>query len=241
MPDRITQENPTTTIPYPKLFYAVLLILTLIVIYFLLVNSNLADLFTDMDLLIFKAQSLGVLGPLLFIGLMIVAIVFNPLPSAPIALAAGAVYGHTLGTIYIVIGAQIGAMVAFLLARAIGAGLVRKLTGDSISLGRFGTQNGLMMMVFISRLVPFMSFDLVSYAAGLTVIRLWRFALATLLGLVPISFALAHLGSEAVSGDQQKLALIVLVTGLLMAIPLIVGIIRSTKKPAQTGDSERPV
>ncbi|MDH3536213.1 MAG: TVP38/TMEM64 family protein [Gammaproteobacteria bacterium] len=226
---------------YLKYFYAASLLIALIVIYFLLANSDLADLFTDMEILIYKAQSLGNFGPLLLIGLMVLAIVFNPLPSAPIAIAAGAVYGHTLGTIYVVIGAEIGAIAAFLMARAIGADLVRKITGDSISLGRFGTQNGLTMIVFISRLVPFMSFDLVSYAAGLTAIKLWRFALATLLGLVPISFALAHMGSEVTRDNQQKLALIVLIVGLLMAIPLILGIMRNSGKAAGTGESEEPL
>ena len=42
--------------------------------------------------------SLGSWGPLSVVALMTVAIVLSPLPSAPIALAAGALYGHTLGT-----------------------------------------------------------------------------------------------------------------------------------------------
>jgi len=222
--------------PYWKVFYALLLLVTLAVIYFQLVNSNLADLFTDIHKLVIKAQSLGIYGPLLFIGLMVLAIVFNPLPSAPVALAAGAVYGHTLGTVYIVIGAEIGALVAFLIARTIGADLARKMVGNSFSLGRFGSQNGLTMVVFISRLVPFMSFDLVSYAAGLTALKLWRFALATLLGLLPISFALAHMGSEVTGANQAKLSLIVLIAGVLLAIPLAFGIFRGSSKASRAGE-----
>ena len=64
-----------------------------------------------MDLLAVKARGLGFYGPLLLIALMTLAVVFSPLPSAPVALAAGAVYGHTYGTIYIVIGAEVGAIV----------------------------------------------------------------------------------------------------------------------------------
>ncbi len=44
-------------------------------------------------------------GPVLIIALMAIAIVATPIPSAPIAVAAGAAYGHTQGTIYIVLGA----------------------------------------------------------------------------------------------------------------------------------------
>jgi uncharacterized membrane protein YdjX (TVP38/TMEM64 family) len=223
-----------------KIVYAAIILIALVVIYFLLVNSSLGGFFSDMELLIFKARGLGFMGPLLFVGLMVLAIVFNPLPSAPIAIAAGAVYGHTMGTVYIVIGAEIGALAAFLIARLIGAELVRQLLPGSLSMGRFGTQNGLTLIVFVSRLIPFMSFDLVSYAAGLTVIKFWRFALATLLGLVPVSFALAHVGSEVIAGEQTGLAAIVLIMGVLMAIPLVVSILRQSAKNAQSDESGKP-
>jgi uncharacterized membrane protein YdjX (TVP38/TMEM64 family) len=170
---------------------------------------------------------------------MALAIVFNPLPSAPVALAAGAAYGHTMGTIYIVAGAEIGAICAFLIARTVGAGIIKKMLGGSLSLGRFSSQNALMMAVFVSRLVPFMSFDLVSYAAGLTALKLWRFALATLLGLVPISFALAHMGSEIVDSSGSKLTVVILLAGLLMVIPIIIGTVYRSRQGTDANESEK--
>ena len=167
-----------------------------------------------------KARNLGWGGPLLLVALMILAVVFNPLPSAPVALAAGAVYGHTYGTIYIVIGAEVGAIVAFMIARIAGHELASKYLGSNLSLGRFGSQNSLTAIVFVSRLIPFMSFDLMSYAAGLTPIMFWRFATATLLGLIPISFALAHLGGEIITTDNSYLMVVVLLVGLLTLVPL---------------------
>ena len=181
-------------LPVRKIIYLGLLIIVLPGIYFILVNSGLAELLSKQALLISKVKDLGIYGPLLIIGLMILAIVFNPLPSAPVALAAGALYGHTIGTVYIVIGAGTGAIVAFIIARKAGYELASKYLGDNLSLGRFSSQNAMTAIIFTSRLIPFMSFDLVSYAAGLTSIKLWRFALATILGLMPVSFALAHLG-----------------------------------------------
>jgi uncharacterized membrane protein YdjX (TVP38/TMEM64 family) len=220
-----------------KITYIILLAVMLTGIYFAIKNSPLADLFINTDLLLVNIRELGTLGPLLVVGLMAFAIVFNPLPSAPVALAAGAVYGHTLGTIYIVIGAEIGAICAFLIARAAGTEIIRKLVGSSFSLGRFSSQNALMAAVFVSRLVPFMSFDLVSYAAGLTAIKLWRFAMATLLGLVPISFVLAHMGSEIVDSSGLELTVITLLAGLLIVIPIALGAIYRSRKT--TDDAER--
>lgn len=199
-----------------------------------LYDSQYLRLFTEPGLLIEKIRGMQILGPILIIGLMSIAIVFNPLPSAPIALAAGAVYGHTLGTVYVVAGAELGAIVAFAIARWAGYDFTRRFFGDTGSLQRIGSQNTLTALVFVSRLIPFMSFDLVSYAAGLSPLKLWRFALATLLGLIPVSFALAHFGSEIESGNYQLMVGIVLLVGLLTVSPILLRIFRSRKPDSDT-------
>src|SRR3546814_13814452 len=58
-----------------------------------------------LDMLVARA---GFWGPVVIITLMTVAVVASPIPSAPIALAAGAAYGHLWGTVPVVIGAEIG-------------------------------------------------------------------------------------------------------------------------------------
>lgn len=224
-----------------RVFYAALLIITMAGAYFVLINTSLANLFSDLDLLVVRVRELGTLGPLLVIALMVMAIVFNPLPSAPIALAAGAVYGHVIGTIYIVVGAEIGAIIAFTIARFVGHELARKFLGDNLSLGRFGSQKALTTIVFLSRLIPFMSFDLVSYAAGLTVIKLWRFALATLLGLMPVSFILAHMGGEIVESSGGEVLGIILLIGLFTLAPLLINAIQRYRSGRQLKDPEQPL
>lgn len=224
-----------------KIFYTALVIISMASAYFVMINTTLADLYTDLDLLVIRVGELGVLGPLLVIGLMVLAIVFNPLPSAPIALAAGAVYGHVAGTIYIVVGAEIGAIIAFMIARFAGHELARKYLGDNLSLGRFGSQNAMTTIVFVSRLIPFMSFDLVSYTAGLTVIKVWRFALATLLGLMPVSFILAHMGSEIVESSNGEVLGIILIIGLFTLVPLLINAVQRYRRRHQLNDTEQPL
>lgn len=149
----------------------------------------------------------GALAPVLIVVLMTVAIVASPLPSAPIALVAGAVYGHVYGTILILIGAELGAILAFLLARGLGRPFVEKHFGARIGRGLLGSQNMLTFLVFGSRLLPFLSFDMISYAAGLSPLHLWRFGAATFAGILPASFFLAHLGSNAMNGDARTASL----------------------------------
>jgi uncharacterized membrane protein YdjX (TVP38/TMEM64 family) len=76
-----------------------------------------------------------------------------------------------------------------------------------------------MTTVFISRLLPFVSFDLVSYAAGLTVLSFARFALATFTGILPASFLLAHFGSTLSTQNPLSGWLAVAVLGVLGVAP----------------------
>lgn len=165
----------------------------------------------------------GLWGPLLLIGLMTTAIVASPIPSAPIALAAGAAYGHIWGTVITVIGAQAGAVIAFSVARSLGAEAMRRRFGDKLTTGLAGSQNALTWTVFVSRLLPFVSFDFISYAAGVTAIGFGRFFAATLAGIIPASFLLAHFGGALADGSGTRIGLIVLGLGLVTGLPLIWG------------------
>ena len=101
----------------------------------------------------------GPWGPLAVIALMTVAVVASPIPSAPIALASGAAYGHYAGSAYVALGSEIGALAAFLIARGLGRGPVERLLGEKAEYGLLGSQNALTLTVFVSRLLPFVSFD----------------------------------------------------------------------------------
>lgn len=168
-----------------------------------------------------RAVGLGMWGPFLIVATMTFAIVASPVPSAPIALAAGAVYGHVLGTALVVLGAELGALTAFLLARKLGRESLQNCLGDRLDYGLLGSQNALTATVFVTRLLPFMSFDLVSYAAGLSKLHFWRFGLATLAGIIPASFLLAHFGNEVATADLGRMTWAVLGLGLFTGAPLI--------------------
>lgn len=171
-----------------------------------------------LELLVVRA---GVWGPVLIITLMTIAVVASPIPSAPIALAAGAAYGHVWGTVQVVIGAGLGALITFGLARVLGHDALRRVFGTSVDPGLLGSQAALTAKVFASRLMPFVSFDMISYAAVLSRLHVWRFTLATLAGIIPASFLLAHFGGEAVSGDTGRTTWAVLGLGLVTGLPLL--------------------
>jgi uncharacterized membrane protein YdjX (TVP38/TMEM64 family) len=220
--------------PGSRIAAGLALALALGALYWLLHDSGLIATILDAGALKAQVSRLGPWGPLAVIGLMVLAILVSPIPSAPIALAAGALYGHAWGTLYVLLGAEIGALAAFGIARVVGYEVLRRWLGERLSLGWLGSQNALMGLVFASRLLPFVSFDVVSYAAGLTVLSVWRFALATLAGIVPASFLLAHFGAEMVAGEARQAMIAALGLGLLVAVPFVVKYIRD-RLNARTG------
>lgn len=221
-----------------RLALGLIIIALLAAAYLWLSQGGALDILLDGAELRERIAGLGWLGPLGVVGLMTVAIVINPLPSAPIALAAGGIYGHTWGTLYVLTGAETGALLAFGIARFAGCDLLPKVFAGRESLRLFGSQNTLMAIVFVSRLIPFISFDIVSYAAGLTALSAWRFALATLAGILPASFLLAHFGAELVSAELDRVAVTVLALGLLTLVPIVARLIWTRLHGRAAGDGK---
>ena len=207
-------------------------------VYWWLDTAGVLRTITDKQVMLEWVTRLGLLGPLIIILSMTLAILISPIPSAPIALAAGAAYGHTWGTLYVILGAEAGALAAFGVARLVGHDVLQRWFGGRLSVGLFGSQNALMGVVFVSRVLPFMSFDMVSYAAGLTAISTWRFALATLAGITPISFLLAHFGSGMATGDTDRVLLSALALGVLTLIPVLAELLRE-RIAGQRGNKTR--
>ena len=216
-------------------FIGSLLLAVIVLIYIAFHRTGTLSLFMDSDRLHGVIESAGALGPLVIIGFFMIAVVINPLPSAPIALAAGFAYGHTWGTIYVIIGSVTGAFIAFTIARLLGKDILYRWFGEKLKMGLLGSQLGLMGMIVVFRLLPFISFDIVSYAAGLTNITWWRFLLATTVGIIPASFLLAHFGSEMTTGDPGRIGITVLLLGFMTVIPVVVKVVMNRRR-GKTGD-----
>lgn len=87
-----------------RLAAAVVLVAGIAAGYIVVAQSGLLDQLLKGDALRETVVRLGPAGPALIIGLLTLAIVMSPIPSAPIALASGAAYGHLWGTLYVAVG-----------------------------------------------------------------------------------------------------------------------------------------
>lgn len=163
--------------------------------------------------------STGRLAPFLFMGVMALTVA-SPLPSLPLDIAAGAFFGPWLGTLYSATGALGGALISFGLARFLGRGFIERFLSGHINFCTPCSDRLLTSVILLTRLVPVVSFDLVSYGAGLTKISLKRFCLATFLGMLPLTFVYNYFGSVFVVDRTTAAGLGILMVVLFFLLPL---------------------
>lgn len=163
------------------------------------VNRALAILATgDGDAIGAYILSYGVWAPVVSILLMVLQAVAAPVPAILVAFANGLAFGVVGGGLLTVFGQTLAAAICFVISRALGRSSVEALAGrlglDAAdrAVARWGAR-----AILLARLVPGISFDVVSYAAGLTGIGFRPFVLATALGVTPQAFLYAYLIREA--------------------------------------------
>ena len=147
--------------------------------------------------------------------LMIFQSVAAPLPAFVITLANANLFGWVKGAVLSWSSAMAGAALCFYISRVLGRNAAEKLTSraglQSVDkfFERYGTHS-----ILIARLLPFISFDLVSYAAGLTSMRFLPFFVATGIGQLPATIVYSYVGGMLTGGAQM------LMTGLLFLFAL---------------------
>ncbi|HUK58635.1 MAG TPA: VTT domain-containing protein [Stellaceae bacterium] len=147
-------------------------------------------------------------APLLFLALHVAASLLF-LPRTVLAIAAGLVFGMGWGLVWATTGSVLGAVVGFLVARYLNAGLVEPETLPRIGPILERAEAGGWRAVTALRLIPVLPHSLANYALGLTRLSLGSYALGSLLGQFPMTFASVNLGvagSRAWTGASNWLA-----------------------------------
>ena len=141
-------------------------------------------------------RSLGLGGLLLLVGLMLGhAILFYP--SEIVTATAAYVYGFGPGLALVVGGWYASALLCYALGWTVGRPILRGVLGHRFRALENGVEQGGTSLLLSSRLIPVVPFALMGYAAGATRISLWRFSWTTVVGYLPLTTAVAYLGSRA--------------------------------------------
>lgn len=145
--------------------------------------------------------SFGLLAPVISFLLMIFQSVMAPLPAFLITFTNAALFGWVYGALLSWFSAMVGAILCFYIAKMLGREFVEKITSKTAldSFDGFFEKHG-KYAILIARLLPFISFDIVSYAAGLTKIKLRDFIIATGLGQLPATLVYSYAGEMLTGG-----------------------------------------
>ncbi len=139
-------------------------------------------------------KSSGWLAPVVFSLLMLLGILIAPIPTSPLTLMAPKLFGLWGGLLLSLASATVGATIAFFIARGLGHKCLDRYPGYR-RLQHLLPPNATAFAVFLLRLPPSPTFDLVSYLAGLTEMSPWQFMLATFLGMIPVTATFCFVGA----------------------------------------------
>ena len=136
----------------------------------------------------------GAAAPVLFSLLMVLGILVSPIPTSPLTILSPKLFGVWGGLLITLTSATIGATLAFLIARRMGDEFFVRFPQYQL-LQHLLPRDATAVAIFLLRLPPSPTFDLVSYLAGLTKVSFWQFIVATFLGMIPVTATLCLVGS----------------------------------------------
>lgn len=143
-------------------------------------------------------QAQGLWAPLFFMLIMVAAVAFL-LPGLPLTTGAGFVFGVIEGSLYVVLGTTLGAVLSFVIARYFFGKRAKEFIKSRTRLRLMGEEmkpHG-WKIVLLLRLIPFFPSKLANYFLGLTPVRLPHYAFGSLVGFIPFSVHNVYLGSIA--------------------------------------------
>ena len=180
----------------------------------------------------------GVLAPVMSAILMIFQSVVAPLPAFLITFANGTLFGFWWGLLLSWSSSMVGAAFCFSIARHLGIQRVTRLISQPVVdktndfLEKYGTY-----AILVARLIPFISFDVVSYFAGATRMRFLGFWIATGIGQLPATLVYSYLGDRI----SAHIKLILWSFCILISVSIIIWLVKTrTMRHATAGQATCP-
>ncbi|UOR10357.1 TVP38/TMEM64 family protein [Halobacillus amylolyticus] len=164
--------------------------------------------------------SFGLWGPLLFMGLYTIGPIVA-LPTSILSLAAAFAYGIWPGMLYIVIGATGASITGYFIGHFFSDSVIKfQETKWAKSIYERMNEKGF-LYVLILRLIPIVGFDILSYLAGMARVKIRSFVPATIIGMLPGTFAYSLVGTSLASGERSLIIIAISVFTALLLITFI--------------------
>lgn len=204
------------------------LILALIILILVLAHNYFPDFrnFASPSFVREYLLELGNWGYLVYIILFVLSIPL-PIPSTPVAIAGGYVFGIIVGTALTIIAALIGASIAFYLVRYYGEPLLEKMVSKHhihhfMHIFKKRGING----AILAYAIPVFPSDSINFILGLSRIRYHTFLLVVIMGSLPRYILITAFGQELLTGFTWKTVIV----PILVAVYLLIAIFREKIK-----------
>ncbi|MDD6191258.1 MAG: VTT domain-containing protein [Firmicutes bacterium] len=178
--------------------------------------SNLREI--EMTLMEYRAESV-----LLYLTAQIIQIVICIIPGQELQFAAGYMYGFWLGYLLSLVGAALGSVITYYLAKILGHDAMHMFFGEekiNETLEKIQGKKGI-AAIFLIYLIPGVPKDLCNYVAGLSEIRLSRFLIVSLIGRSPGMMGSLLIGNQLMNGQYTSAVII----GVVAIVLCLLGII----------------
>lgn len=176
-------------------------------------------------------DSWGIAAPVIYLLIVVVEVVVAPIPGTMLYLPGGVIFGGFWGGLLSLMGNVIGAGTACMITRTLaGRHLAVSFFSqtDLENYQRYIQKHGLSIIALL-RVNPLTSSDIVSYAAGLTRIPVWKVMAGTCLGMAPLCFLQAYLAEELFTALPWLVWPLVLLC-LVYAVTVVVVLVKLSRK-----------
>lgn len=166
----------------------------------------------------YKTQSVFV-----YIGAQIIQIVICVIPGQWLQFAAGYMYGFWLGFSFSLIGAALGSVITYYLAKLLGRDAMHMIFGEAKIndfIHKLNSKKAI-VVVFLIFLIPGVPKDLCNYAAGISEMKLKPFLVVSLVGRCPGMMGSLLIGRQVEAGYYTGAIVIAVIAVILCVIGIL--------------------
>lgn len=156
----------------------------------------------------------------IYIGLQIIQIVICIIPGQMLQFAAGYAYSFWLGFLLSIVGIGLGTIFAFYLARILGKDAMHMLFGEK-KINHFIellNSKRAYIVIFILYLIPGFPKDFISYAAGVSEMKIRPYLILSLVGRTPALMITIVIGVMTRTGNYLNVILLCVAVGFLLLV-----------------------
>ncbi|MGL5202711.1 MAG: TVP38/TMEM64 family protein [Cetobacterium sp.] len=177
-------------------------------------------------------ESFGILAPLSYI-LLYCIVTVTTISTLPLSLAGGVLFGPVYGIIYTMIGASLGMMSSFLIARYIAKDFIERKFSNLQIFKKIneGVKKDGPFILAVTRLLPIFPFGIQNYLYGLTSISFFKYTIFSIVFILPGTSVFVLLAGAISAGNTKDAAKISLIASLIfLALTIITRVIQNKIK-----------